>query len=196
VSNANVTNSVLELTGEQFRQIEAEGVGAYPNECCGILFGRDVNDGGVIRRVVERLLPVTNAFDAGEQYHRFSISPRQLMEAEKDAGANGQLVLGYYHSHPDHPARPSETDRQAAWPFYSYVIVSILKRHPADMTSWVLDEQTETFSRQNIVEVDETDPTAEVESSPLTTPLGPATPADTANVDTRTIEPLERRNPL
>ena len=186
MSNADVTTSVLELTGPQFRQIEADGAGAYPNECCGIMFGRDVNDGGVIRRIVERLLPVTNAFDAGEQYHRFSISPKQLMEAEKDAAASGQLVLGFYHSHPDNPARPSEYDRQHAWPFYSYVIVSIQKRHPVDMTSWVLDEQTETFSRQNILEVDETDPTAAVESSPLTKPLA----------TTQNIEPLEGRQPL
>jgi proteasome lid subunit RPN8/RPN11 len=60
--------------------------------------------------------------------------------------------LGFYHSHPDHPARPSETDRQAGWPFYSYVIVSIMQRQPADMTSWVLDEQTEQFQEQTIIQ--------------------------------------------
>ena len=59
------------LTVEQYRQIEAEGVNAYPNECCGIMFGRDV-DG---RRIVDRLMPVPNDFETGEQYHRFSISP-------------------------------------------------------------------------------------------------------------------------
>jgi proteasome lid subunit RPN8/RPN11 len=61
-------------------------------------------------------------------------------------------VLGFYHSHPDHPARPSETDRQAAWPFYSYIIVSIGRGEPLDTTCWVLDEATETFVRQDIVE--------------------------------------------
>jgi proteasome lid subunit RPN8/RPN11 len=74
------------------------------------------------------------------------------MKAEKDAGDERRLVLGFYHSHPDHPARPSEYDRQHAWPFYSYVIVSISKGEPVDMTSWVLDEATETFSRQDIEE--------------------------------------------
>jgi proteasome lid subunit RPN8/RPN11 len=63
------------------------------------------------------------------------------------------MVLGFYHSHPDCPARPSEYDREHAWPFYSYVIVSIAKGSAVDMTSWLLDEATETFSRQDIVEV-------------------------------------------
>jgi len=58
------------------------------------------------------------------------------------------VVLG----HPDHPARPSEYDRVHAWPFYSYVIVAITKREPTDMTSWMLDEKTETFNRQDIHE--------------------------------------------
>ena len=140
--------TVLHLKPEFARQIESEGAGAYPNECCGIMFGRDV-DG---KRIVERLMPVHNDFEAGEQYHRFSISPKQLMDAEKSAAENKQLVLGFYHSHPDHPARPSEYDRTHAWPFYSYVIVSIAKREAVDMTSWVLQEETETFSRQDIIE--------------------------------------------
>ena len=129
------------------RQIEAEGSAAYPNECCGVVYGRDA-DG---KRIVERLEPVDNAFEAGQQYHRFSISPQTLMNAEKSAAASGQLVLGFYHSHPDHPARPSEYDREHAWPFYSYVIVAIAKGKPADMTSWVLDADTSQFARQDVV---------------------------------------------
>ena len=129
------------------RQIEAEGSAAYPNECCGILVGRDV-DG---RRLVERLVEGRNVFEANEQYHRFSIDPRQQMKAERDAEAEGKVVLGFYHSHPDHPARPSEYDREHAWPFYSYVIVAIAKGKPADMTSWVLDADTSQFARQDVV---------------------------------------------
>ena len=74
------------------------------------------------------------------------------MQAEREAGAEGRLVLGFYHSHPDHPARPSEYDRQHAWPFYSYVIVAIAQGAALDTTSWMLDEKTETFSRQDIIE--------------------------------------------
>jgi proteasome lid subunit RPN8/RPN11 len=130
------------------RQIEHEGVASFPNECCGVIYGRDEKD----RRVVTRLEPVVNEFEAGEQFHRFLITPGTLMKAEKSAAANKELVLGFYHSHPDHPARPSEYDRTHGWPFYSYVIVSIMQREPADTTCWVLNEQTEQFDRQEIIE--------------------------------------------
>jgi proteasome lid subunit RPN8/RPN11 len=132
------------------RQIESEGAAAYPNECCGIVFGKDVRENGSMQRVVERLLPVANVFEAGEQYHRFSISPKQLMDAEKVAADEGTLVLGFYHSHPDHPARPSEYDREHAWPFYSYVIVSIARRAAREMTSWVLNERSGQFDPQDM----------------------------------------------
>jgi proteasome lid subunit RPN8/RPN11 len=131
------------------RRIEREGAAAYPNECCGVMYGRDEPAG---QRVVTRVEPVANTYAADERYHRFSIDARDLMRAEQTAADAGLLVLGFYHSHPDHPARPSETDLQAAWPFYSYVIVSVARGEPADMTCWVLDEQTETFTRQDIVE--------------------------------------------
>ena len=125
------------------RQIEAEGVAAYPNECCGILIGKE-KDG---RRVVERLAPMKNAFVAGEQYHRFSIDPLAQIEAEKSADDAGQVVLGYYHSHPDHPAKPSEYDRTHVppWSFYGHIIVAIEKGRPAAMTAWYMDEDTEQF---------------------------------------------------
>lgn len=139
----------LLLPAKLARQIEQEGSTIYPDECCGIMYGRDTAEG----RIVDRLEPVANVFDEAERYHRFSISPKQLMDAEKKAGDEGKLVLGFYHSHPDHPARPSEYDRQHGWPFYSYIIVSIAKGQPVDMTSWLLDEVTEVFSRQDIAEI-------------------------------------------
>jgi proteasome lid subunit RPN8/RPN11 len=140
----------LVLTPAQVQQIEAEGAQTYPNECCGIMIGRDVSDGACTRRIVERLEPMENVFDPQQQKRRFAVDPLALMKAEKSASADGKLVLGFYHSHPDHPARPSEFDREHAWPFYSYVIVSIANGEPVDMTSWLLDDQTETFSRQDI----------------------------------------------
>ena len=138
----------LKLPAAFARQIEQEGSKHYPNECCGIMYGRDTSQG----RIVERLEAVANVFDEKEKYHRFSISPQELMVAERTASDEGRLVLGFYHSHPDHPARPSEYDREHAWPFYSYVIVSIASGSAVDMTSWVLDEHTETFNRQDIIE--------------------------------------------
>ena len=144
--------SELLIPQEMARQIEREGVGAYPNECCGILFGKDVRENGDEQRFVERIEKVDNGFEETERFHRFLITPETLMKAEKAAASEGRLVVGFYHSHPDAPARPSEYDRQHAWPFYSYVIVSILNREAADTTSWVLDETAGRFERQEIVE--------------------------------------------
>jgi proteasome lid subunit RPN8/RPN11 len=141
--------NAIVLPGSIAKQIETEGMAAYPNECCGILIGKE-KDG---RRVVERLAPMKNVFDAGEQYHRFSIDPLAQIEAEKSADDAGQLVLGYYHSHPDHPARPSEYDRTHVppWSFYSHIIVAIEKGRPAAMTAWFLDENTEQFAPVELV---------------------------------------------
>jgi proteasome lid subunit RPN8/RPN11 len=143
----------LVLTADQISQIQQEGCQAYPNECCGAMLGKDVVEGEETRRTVQRLEPLRNAFVDSEQFHRFSLDARDLMRLEKMAGEAGLYVLGFYHSHPDHPARPSEYDRQHAWPFYSYVIVAIEKRKPVDLTSWQLDEATEQFRKEEIADL-------------------------------------------
>ena len=143
------TMPTLYLPAPLARQVEQQGVRAYPDECCGILLGRDE----AAHRVVDRVRATENVFEeVAERRHRFSIDPLELLRAESESSHGSLVVLGFYHSHPDHPARPSEYDRQHAWPFYSYVIVSIAKGDPVDMTSWVLEEATETFSRQDIQE--------------------------------------------
>src|SRR6476646_7152872 len=140
----------LILKTELRRQIETEGSSAFPNECCGMLVGRDVKDERGERRIVERVVAGQNVFEADERYHRFSIDPRVQLQAEREAEKEGKAVLGFYHSHPNHPARPSEYDREHGWPFYSYVIVSIEKRVPKLMTSWLLNESSEQFEEQAI----------------------------------------------
>ena len=138
--------NVLMLTESQRQQIEREAAAAYPDECCGIMYGKDAAG----QRIVSTLEAVPNVFDEVERYHRFSISPKQLMDAERRAASLGELVIGFYHSHPDHPARPSEYDREHGWPFYSYVIIAVAKGMPDKMTSWLLSEQTEQFQEQTI----------------------------------------------
>lgn len=119
----------------------------YPHECCGILYG---TDSATLRRVTD-VQKADNAFDPAEKYHRFTISPETLLKAEKFAGANKLAVLGFYHSHPDHPARPSEYDRTHGWPYYSYMIVSVEKGTPAALTSWQLDPASEQFSQEEVI---------------------------------------------
>lgn len=145
-----MADGILKIPALLARRIGQEGLAAYPNECCGILIGREQTG----QRTVERLLPAENVFDDVEQRPvRFSIDPRMLMQADRAATEQGTMVLGFYHSHPDHPARPSEYDRQHAWPFYSYVIVSVTREQALDMTSWTLDEETNLFQRQEIEEI-------------------------------------------
>ena len=138
--------AVLVITEAHRTQIEREAISAHPNECCGIIFGTRRDR----QRLVSVLRPVENDFASGERFHRFSISPRNLIEAEKLATERNELVLGFYHSHPDHPANPSEFDRQHAWPFYSYVIVSVSKPSACEMKCWQLDEQSQQFEMQEL----------------------------------------------
>ena len=142
--------SPLMLSRALRKQIEDEGVAAYPNECCGILIGSAGQAGR--ERTVDRIVAMANAFDPQERYHRFSIDPLLLAGAEESAAAEGRAVIGFYHSHPDHPARPSEYDRTHVppWNFYSHIIVAIEKKQPAAMTCWVFNEETEQFDEQQI----------------------------------------------
>lgn len=76
---------------------------------------------------------------------RYVIDPLEQLAAEKETRATGNEILGFYHSHPNHPAEPSEFDRSHAWPWYSYVILSIVDGKPADLRAWFLDAETSVF---------------------------------------------------
>ena len=118
----------------------------YPHECCGFLLGR-VGDG---LRVVEQVEPATNGRGEEERYNRFTITPEAYLGAEKAARQAGLDVLGFYHSHPDAPARPSAYDLEHAWPWYSYVIVAVREGAAEQMTSWVLEDDRTRFNEQAI----------------------------------------------
>jgi proteasome lid subunit RPN8/RPN11 len=138
---------MIELDAEWDAAIRREGEKAYPNECCGILLGMLLDDNG---RRVENILPIDNKREAAEQYHRFEIQPEDYMRAEKTARSQGRDVLGFYHSHPDHPARPSGFDQDHALPFYSYIIVAVEKGKAMDLTSWELTTDRTQFLEEEI----------------------------------------------
>ncbi|MDR3280126.1 MAG: M67 family metallopeptidase [Synergistaceae bacterium] len=125
--------------------IMSEGERAYPNECCGALLGSMDDSGG---RVVSEILPIHNGRETEEQYHRFVIGPDDFMASEKTARARGLDVIGFYHSHPDHPAVPSDYDREHALPWYSYVIVAVKSGVSGDLTSWELDGDRSRFIKE------------------------------------------------
>jgi proteasome lid subunit RPN8/RPN11 len=114
-------------------EIRRSGEQAYPAECCGVLAGRS---GGV--KEVVRLVPVMNR--RTDDPHRYLISPDDLLHIEAELRHSGLEVLGCYHSHPDHPARPSAFDLEQAWPWYSYIIVRVDGGRAAEVASWVLDD--------------------------------------------------------
>jgi proteasome lid subunit RPN8/RPN11 len=137
------------LTAEQRAAIERHGEDSYPHECCGFLLGR--NEDGV-RRVVE-VRRAGNARDDSPR-NRYLIPAIDMLHAERDARAQGLDILGFYHSHPDVPARPSDYDREHAWPWYTYVIVSIRQGKAAEMNAWALAEDRGQFEAEQIRDTD------------------------------------------
>jgi proteasome lid subunit RPN8/RPN11 len=139
--------------GDEWEQaIRAEGEKAYPNECCGILLGAldEAAGSGTVMRNAEGIIPIENSREEAEQYHRFEIQPEDLMRAELAARKAGRDVLGFYHSHPDHPAEPSDFDREHALPYYSYLIVSVEKGRAANVRSWELTPDREQFLEEEL----------------------------------------------
>jgi proteasome lid subunit RPN8/RPN11 len=129
---------MLYLSEQIVNEIREHGARDYPNETCGAMLGLD-NDAD---REVRALFPLTNRRDDSPR-NRFSITSDDVRAAEKAARASKLEVLGWYHSHPDHPAKPSEFDREHAWPWYSYIIVSVAAGKPELMTSWrLVDDRT------------------------------------------------------
>ncbi|GHV15268.1 hypothetical protein AGMMS49938_13050 [Fibrobacterales bacterium] len=117
---------------------------AYPNECCGFMLGTQSEP---TKKEVSKLIPIDNSRESEEQYHRFEIKPEEFIKAEIQAEKDNLEVLGFYHSHPNAPAKPSEYDRDHAFPFYSYVIVSVKGGdspsfpQDKDLTSWQLSAE-------------------------------------------------------
>jgi proteasome lid subunit RPN8/RPN11 len=142
----------LEINGEMVEEIRAHGVASYPHECCGALLGRDLNADANSQQAQRQILgsfPLVNRREDSPR-NRFSVTAEDVLEAEKAARAQGLEVVGWYHSHPDHPARPSEYDREHAWPWYSYVIVSVHGGAAEEMTSWRLNDDRAEFSPEEI----------------------------------------------
>jgi proteasome lid subunit RPN8/RPN11 len=140
----------LTITTKLADEIRAHGAKTYPHECCGALLGREeLVAGRQIVREILGLFPLVNRREDTPQ-NRFSVTAEDVRAAEAAAREQQLEVVGWYHSHPDHPARPSQYDRDHAWPWYSYIIVSVANGEPEDMTSWRLNDDREEFSSERI----------------------------------------------
>ncbi|MGH9883254.1 MAG: Mov34/MPN/PAD-1 family protein, partial [Pyrinomonadaceae bacterium] len=121
---------MIQLLKKHLDEMATHGERDYPYECCGALVG-SFNEKGV--KLVSETYPISNAREEEAKRNRFLIRPAELVRAEHCAASKGLDVVGFYHSHPDHPAVPSQYDLEHAWPVYSYLVVSISAGQAGDL---------------------------------------------------------------
>jgi proteasome lid subunit RPN8/RPN11 len=137
---------MITLANKQLTEIRAHGVRDYPYECCGLLLGRFGSDG----KLVTETYPISNAREESAKRNRFLITPEELMKGERYAREHDLEVVGFYHSHPDSPAVPSQYDLEHAWPTYSYIIVSTSADRANDLFSWEQEPDRSRFNQEEI----------------------------------------------
>ena len=137
----------LEVTKELVEKVDAEALKAYAEECCGFLIGPTVDDfekqGRKIK--VDEIRALPNGWEKGERARRYEIDSKFFARVETELNGTGRGIVGFYHSHPDHPARPSQFDLDRAWPCYSYWIVSVRKGKIDSSRSWMRSEDGKEF---------------------------------------------------
>ena len=135
----------IKIQSVHIEEINSHGEETYPEECCGILIGKYEDN---IPKVLEiRKMKNVNSESKKTKY---SIDTLEILSLEKELEDKELEMIGIYHSHPDHPSRPSETDLQYAWPNLSYIILSVDNGKANTLTSWRLDIKTEEFVEETI----------------------------------------------
>ncbi|CAN5148714.1 M67 family metallopeptidase [soil metagenome] len=118
----------------------------YPEECAGVIVGMDTGE----MKVIVDVWRAENTHEE-ERSRRFLIEPLQIKKFEEQARERDLDVLGFYHSHPDHPAEPSEYDRKHSWLYYSYIVASVGSDEVKDMRSWILKDDRSGYDEEQIV---------------------------------------------
>ncbi len=136
----------LEISEAQLQVVRLTGEESYPRECCGFLLGK-TEEGG---KCVFGVQPSKNTAAEPNQRNRYLIDPLDYLEIHKKARTRGEAIIGFFHSHPDAEARPSEFDTEHAWPWYSYLIVSVRNRKAGRLTSWILRDDRSGFDEEDI----------------------------------------------
>lgn len=136
----------LKIGAGDVRHIHDHAKETYPEECAGAIVGMDTGE----MRVVVDVWRAENTHEE-ERSRRFLIEPSQIKKFEEMAAERDMDLLGFYHSHPDHPAVPSEYDREHAWPYYSYVIASVSGENVEELRCWVLEDDRSGYREEPIV---------------------------------------------
>ncbi len=126
---------MLHISRKTEIEILADALQSFPDECCGFMFGTENGE----ERTISEIQIVNNA-KVGDKRRRFEITPFDYMKAEQYAEANNLLLLGVYHSHPNHPSVPSEHDRVVAQPYFSYLIIAVRENEFVSLQSWRLND--------------------------------------------------------
>jgi proteasome lid subunit RPN8/RPN11 len=141
---------MIKIAVEQLAAIERHAEAEYPHECCGLLIGRIEDEGRT--RVVSEIYPVSNTWEAEGRHHRMLIAPQDYLRAEREFSSQGSGVVGDYHSHPNHPAVPSQFDLEhAPWPTLSYIVVSVFDGRTRALRSWEMTDDRSRFKEEEIV---------------------------------------------
>jgi proteasome lid subunit RPN8/RPN11 len=145
---------MLIITQSDLDKLVAHLEAGYPHEACGILVGEIDFDATPATKRVREVVLVANAWDEvnerESQRNRFLISPDDIARADRAAGQRGWDIIGFFHSHPDHPSQPSETDREWAWPVIAFVITSVREGKATTTQSWVLRDDRDAFDEEVI----------------------------------------------
>ena len=139
---------MIQLNQQNLKEIADHGERDFPHECCGLLLGCFAKDG--LKIACETYL-ISNAREEAAKRNRFLITPEELIRGERYAAQKQLEIIGFYHSHPDHPAVPSEYDREHAWPVFSYIIVSVQNGEAKDIYSWTLNRDRSAFDQEEIL---------------------------------------------
>lgn len=145
--NSLSDTEMIQLAENHRDEIAAHGARDYPYEACGLLLGRFAGEG---RKSISDIYPISNAREEQAKRNRFLIRPEELMRGERYAEGKGLDVVGFYHSHPDHPAAPSQYDLEHAWPVYSYIVVSVSAGAAQDLRSWEMEPDRSRFAEEEI----------------------------------------------
>ena len=137
----------LDIDKQVLQSIYLHAEQSYPDECCGFFFGYEKEN---IRKIIQLKEVINNK--EGDKRRRFEINPLDYAKAENYALENKLTLLGVYHSHPEHPAIPSEHDLKQAMPFFSYIIVSVKGSKSVDVRSWQLNEDNGQFEEEEIIQ--------------------------------------------
>ena len=144
----NLPITALILPEPVFTKMHTHAASTFPEECCGLLLGV-FRDDQKTKSVTEGK-PMSNVFQKEERFHRFTIDPREFMQADIDAEVRGLEIVGIYHSHPSAPAKPSQYDLSHAWPALSYVVIEVRDAKATETKSWVLREDRTEFVQEKM----------------------------------------------